>query len=131
MTSLSSNGYRPQDTPGDQGWKEQGQESVQQQTYQAPGSLPIRKDRYIYIENSSTKITPFLVRDVATVSEVIEKIYDSVPMSCSDSIGLRISDTRMGSSGRRVFEGELPPDVFFLHVYLYLKKHPGVPSSKN
>ncbi len=131
MTSLTSHGHRSQDTAGDQGWEGQVQDPLQQQTYQASGSPPIKKDRYIYIENSSTKVCPFLVRDVATVPELIQKICDWIPMTCHESIGMRISDTRMGSFGRKVYEGDLPSEAFFLYVNLYLKKHPPIPPSKN
>lgn len=131
MTSLTSHGYRTQDTTGGQGWQDQVQDSLQQQAHQASGDAPIKKDRYIYIENSSTKLSPFLVRDVATVPELVQKIYDYIPLSCDSAIGMRVSDTRMGTFGRKIYEADLPSEAFFLYVNLYLKKHPPVPPCKN
>jgi hypothetical protein len=131
MTSVPLHGYRSQDTAGSEGWQGQVEDSLQQQTCQDAGVPPIKKDRYIYIENSSTKVNPFLVRSVATVPELIQKICDYIPLSCDSAIGMRISDTRMGTIGRKIYEGDLPSEAFFLYVNLYLKKHPPVSPGKN
>ena len=121
-----SNGLRTQDTPGTQGWQEASPQSLQQQTREDAGGAPVKKDRYIYIENASSTIKPFLVHDVGTVDEVVEKICDWIPSLCSSAIQMRISNTRMGTMHRNYFQDSLPQDAFFLYVTLSLKKHPSL-----
>lgn len=132
MSTLIGNGLSTENTPGTQGWEEaQGQDNLQQQAYPTSGSTEgcaSKKNRYVYLENSSNVTSPFLIEDVGTVSELLQKIYALFPNANSDAIGLRVSATRMGSMGRTFLTGSLPPDAFFLYVNLYLKKHPPVPT---
>lgn len=130
MTTLIRNGLSAENTSGTQGWQEaQREDNLQQQAYPTSGSTEDcapKKNRYIYIENSSNVTSPLSIKDVGTVSELLEKIYELFPNANSEAVGLRVSATRMGTMRRTYLTGSLPPDAFFLYVNLYLKKHPAI-----
>lgn len=129
--SSDTNGLSASYTPGSQGIQEdEDPVCLQQQTHQDARSDSVKKDRYVTIENSTVHVSSFLVKEVGTVSELIQKICDRIPSQKSEAIGLRVSGTRMGSPHRSYFSEELPPDIFDVYVSLYLKKHPAVPPVK-
>jgi len=83
------------------------------------------------MENTSSVHKPLLLENVGTVEELTDKIVAQLPNVCSSSIGMRISDTRMGTCQRKYFTDTLPYDAEFLYVTLYLKKHPPISFGKN
>jgi hypothetical protein len=130
MSSLIGNGLSAENETGDQRWKEaQGQDYLQQQAREASGSSEIctsKNNRHITLENCSNVTAAFIIEDVATVPELVQKIFERFPNANSDAVGLRVSDTRTGSLNRQVFTEDLPADAVFLYVTLFLKKHPSV-----
>lgn len=131
MSTLIGNGLSTENASGTQGWEEaQGQDNLQQQARQAAGgseSCSSKKNRHVTLENCSNVTGPFVIEDVATVEELVAKIFERFPNANSDAIGIRISDARVGSMHRQVLTGDLPSDAFFLYGTLFLKKHPPVP----
>lgn len=119
-----TNGQSAQDASGDEGRKEaQGQEHLQQQACAADGGAARKRDRIIYVENSSNVRDPFVLKEVATVDELTSAFCDRFPAICIDAIGLKISDARAGTIQRRTFTDKLPYDADTLYITLYLKKH--------
>jgi hypothetical protein len=117
----------------EEGWKEvQGQEHLQREACStSAGALPQKRDRYVYLENSSNLRTPFSIQDVATVPELLQKIRDFIPQLHHPDLGMRVSATRIGTMHRVFLTGDLPPDAFFLYVSLYLVRHPPLGFRKN
>lgn len=130
-TSLSDpNGLSTSHKTGTQGQEDKDTLCLQQQTHQDAGGSAIKKDRYVTIENSNLSPRSFLIKEVGTVSELIQKLCDLIPPQKSDAIGLRVSNTRAWSPNRDYYVEELPADVFELYVSLYLKRHPPLPPLK-
>jgi hypothetical protein len=132
MTSVS-HGQSASDSHGEEGWKEkQRQEHLQcEARSHAARALPQKRDRYIYLENSSNLRDPFPIQEVATVPELLAKIRDFIPQLAHPDLGMRVSATRMGSMHRVYLTGDLPSDAFFLYVSLYLVRHPPIGFRKN
>lgn len=130
MSSLISNGLSAENETGDKRWEEaQRQVYLQQQACETSGgseSCALKKNRHVTLENCSNVNAPFIIEDVATVSELVQKIFERFPNANSDAVGLRVSDMRTGSMHRKVFTEDLPADAVFLYVTLFLKKHPSV-----
>lgn len=124
------NGYTTQDTSRNEGKQEEKQECLQCEARPFSRS-PKRKDRYIYIENSTVKVKPFLIKEVATVEELLEELFLVIPQLNNPVLGLHITNARAGAIHREFFEDELPEDAFFLYITLYLKKHPPISLNKN
>lgn len=130
MNSLTETNGRPQNTPRDQGWKEaQGQEHLQLKTCATNGS-PERKarDYIVHIENANEYKSAFIIREVRTVSELLQAICDYHPSLCQESILMRVSDSRTGSMHRVFYEQELPLHTDTVYVPLSLRKHPNMSS---
>lgn len=127
MSSLNpENGRSPENTPGAEGQQEeQGQDNLQLQA-RAPDGGAARETRnyIIYIENSSKYVRPFIVNEVSTAEELFQKVCDYTSCPSDESIGLRVSDTRMGAMNRVFYENRLPLQTDTLYVSLYLKRHP-------
>ena len=132
MTSLSY-GQSASNSYGEEGWKEQqGQKHLQcEARTHAAGTLSQKRDRYVYLENSSNLREPFPIQEVATVPELLAKIRDFIPQLGHPDLGMRVSATRMGSMHRVYLTEELPYDAFFLYVSLYLVRHPPLGFRKN
>ncbi len=119
-----SNGHDTQDPSGNEGRQEtQEQGSLQQQACATTGGPPRKRDRIVYIENSANSFKGFIVQDVGTVDELIQGICDKYPDICMQSIGMRVSSSRLGTIHRSYFTERLPYDVDTLYVTLYLLKH--------
>jgi hypothetical protein len=116
---------RPQDTPGDQGRKEaQRQDSLQLQACATDGiSERKARDFIVHIENASDFKSAFIIRQVKTVPQLVQGIYDWHPKLCHESILMRVSDTRTGSMHRVYYEKDLPHHTDTVYVYLSLRKH--------
>ena len=127
---ICSNGLSTQDTSRNEGTGQTRQVSLQCEAHTADGG-PRPKDRYISIENSTQTVPSFLVKEVNNVADLIEKIRDHIPALMSPTIGLRISDSRGGTTHRRYFKDFLPEDAEFLYVSLFLNKHPQIDFRKN
>lgn len=82
-----------------------------------------KRDRIIYVENSSTVSQPFLIQEVGTVDELLQKICNKFPEICLHSLGMKISDSRPGTTQRRILTDSLPSEADTLYIHLYLKKH--------
>lgn len=126
MNSLiDSNGPRPKDTTGNQRWQEEErQECLQFQTRETDGSSNGKASQYIiHIENASDIRSAFIVRQVKTVSELVQVICDKYPKLCHESIVMRVSDARTGSFHRVYYEKELPQHTDSLYIHLSLRKH--------
>lgn len=127
---ICSNGLPAQDTSRNEGTGQTRQVGLQCETHTADG-IPRPKDRYISIENSTQRVPSFLVKEVNNVDDLLEKIRDHIPALMSPTIGLRISDSRSGTTQRRYFKDFLPEDAEFLYVSLFLNKHPKIDYRKN
>lgn len=132
MTSVSYGQSAP-NSYGEEGWKEeQRQDDLQRQACAyAGGAVLEKRDRYVYLENSSNLREPFPIKEVATVSELFAKIRERIPQLNNRDLGLRVSATRMGSMQRVYLTDNLPYDAFFLYVSLYLVRHPPLDFRKN
>jgi hypothetical protein len=134
MNSLiAENGRQPKDTSGAEGrQEEQGQEHLQLQA-RSPNGVPPREKRdfIVRIENSTKYERSFIIKEVGTAEELFDKICDYLPYTRDDSVGLRVSDTRMGTMHRVFYEDKLPMDKDSLFVSLYLKRHPPLSYRKN
>jgi len=126
MTSIQD-GLSSANPPRKEGMQEaQGQDDLQQQACADSGSPTIKRDRIIYVENSSNIHDPFVLKEVGTVDELIEKLCDRFPQICIDSLGMKISTTRLGTIHRIYLTDRIPYKADTLFVSLYLKKHPDV-----
>jgi len=96
---------------------------VQQQACADAASTPRKRQRIVYIENSSNCRSPFLVEEVGTVQELVQQICERFPEICIETLGMKISSSRAGSIGRVFYEGDLPYEQDTLYVSLYLRKH--------
>jgi hypothetical protein len=127
MSSQSSetNGYATQDTAGAEGRQEaEGwQEHLQQQTRANAGGSQRKRDRIVYVENSSNVRDPFVIEEVGSVTELIDKICEKFPSICLEMMGMKVCSARPGVIHRKVFEDALPYEVDTLYISLYLKKH--------
>lgn len=119
-----TNGQPAQNAPGNEGRQEaQGQDHLQQQARAADGSSPRKRDRIIYVENSSNVREPFILEKIATVEELTSAFCNRFPAICIEAIGLKISDSRTGTMHRKTFTDNIPYDADTLYITLYLKKH--------
>jgi len=126
MNSIK-NGLSPPDTSRKEGRQEaQGQDDLHQQTCADPGSPTLKRDRIVYVENSANIHDPFVVKEVGTVEELLEKFYEKFPKISTESIGLKISTTRLGTIHRIYLTDRIPYKADTLFISLYLKKHPPV-----
>lgn len=103
--------------------KEQRKESLYNETYQDSGSVK-GKDRIIYFENSYHQRDPFVIKEVTTVPELLQKICDRFPEICCETLQLRIFQNRMGTTGRKEILGNLPSEADTLYISFALRKHP-------
>lgn len=130
MTS-EQNGFKSEDKTREQGrQEEEGQGHLQQQARANAASHKRKRDRIIYVENSSNVREPFLLEEVGTVSELTEKLCIRYPDICLDTIGMKMSNARQGVIGRIYFSDEIPYEYDTVYIYLYLHKHHGVRQSK-
>lgn len=124
MTS-EQNGYTPEDKTREQGRQEEkGQEYLQQQARANAAGDKRKRDRIVYVENSSNVRSPFVLEEVGTVSELIQNLCILYPEICLDSIGMRVSNAKQGVIGRKYFTEEIPYEYDTVYIYLYLNKHP-------
>lgn len=107
-----------------------GPDDLQQQTCADTGSPTCKRDRIIYVENSSSIHDPFVLQEIGTVEELLEKLYERFPGISSEAIGMKISTTRLGTIHRIYLTDRIPYKADTLFVSLYLKKHPSFAMSK-
>jgi hypothetical protein len=130
MTS-EQNGFATEDKTRDQGrQEEEGQGYLQQQARADAANYTRKRDRIVYLENSSNVRAPFVLQGVGTVSELTEKLCERYPEICLDSIGMKMSNAKQGVIGRKYFSDVIPYEYDTVFIYLYLHKHTGVPVSK-
>jgi len=101
----------------------EGQGNLQQQTCADAGSPSRKRDRIVYIENSANCHKPFIVQEVGTVNELIQRICNKYPAICIESIGMNVSWSRQGTIHRSYFSDQIPYIYDTLYVTLYLRKH--------
>jgi hypothetical protein len=130
MTS-EQNGYATENETRDEGrQEEEGQGYLHKQARADSASHQRKRDRIIYIENSSNVRGPFVLQEVGTVSELTEKLCEKYPEICLDSIGMKMSNAKQGVIGRQYFSDQIPYEYDTIFIYLYLHKHPGFTASK-
>jgi hypothetical protein len=130
MTSIQY-GISTPDSPRKEGRQEaQRQDNLQQQTRADSGSPTCKRDRIIYVENSSNIHDPFVLPEIGTVDELIEKMCERFPAICTEHIGMKISTTRMGTIHRVILTDRIPYKADTLFITLYLKKHPPISVGK-
>ena len=124
MNISNTNGFATSNTSREKREEEQGKVRLQCEACSFTGSSVCKpkRERYAYIENTTEKIKPLLLKDVTSVSEVIRKIYDTYPHLEKDFIGIFVSDTRQRTFHRKYYTDALPSDVEFLYISLYVKK---------
>lgn len=130
MTSIQYGISTPNPSRKEGRQEAQGQDNLQQQACADTGSPTCKRDRIIYVENSSNIHDPFVLQEVGTVDELIEKMCERFPAICTDVIGMKISTTRLGTIHRIYLTDRIPYKADTLFVTLYLKKHPSVVTSK-
>ncbi len=125
-------GVTTPNTSREERWKEteRQQSALQQQTHTTTRSPPCKKDRIVYIENASNVITPFVVQEVNTVHEVLEKIFERYPPMQSEYTELRLYNQRFGTVYRQQLQDYIPEHQENIFVRLYLRKHPPLPKNK-
>jgi hypothetical protein len=122
---VEANGQSTPDSSGKEGrQEEQGQEYLQQQACAGTGSTERKRSRIIYIENSTNVNKPFVVEEVGTVAELIEKVCERFPAICLDAIGMKISNARIATLHRQLFTDTIPYMYDTLYITLFLRKHP-------
>jgi hypothetical protein len=118
------NGQPTKDPSGEEGRQEaQGPGNLQQQACADAGISSRKRDRIVYIENASNSRAPFIVKEVGTVAELIEGVCDRYPDICIQSIGMKVSSSRLGTIGRKMFTEQIPYEYDTLYISLYLLKH--------
>lgn len=110
-----------------EGEEKQGKESLQYQTYTDSGSIKKKKSIIVYIENSSFNEKPFVVEDIMTVSELIEKVCERFPKICLNTIALRVFTCRLGAIPRHELIDSIPGHLDNVYIHLSLRKHPRLP----
>jgi hypothetical protein len=118
-----ANGQSAPNTSREEGRQEQGQVSLQQQACASDGSTARERDRIIYVENASNIHKPFVLQKIATVEQLLSVFCSQFPQLCIQSIGLRVSDTRVGTFHRKYFTEIIPYEADTLYITLYLRKH--------
>ncbi len=125
--NIKPNGLSTENKTREERWEEaERQDSLQQQTHKTTGISSSKKDRIVYIENSSNVQHPFVIREVSTVDELLVKIYDLYPELLSEYLHLRIFASRFGTMQRKEIKNELPSTQEDLYIMLTLRKHPPV-----
>ena len=118
-----ANGQSAPNTSREEGRQEEGQVDLQQQACATDGSVARERDRIIYVENSCNIDKPFVLQKIATVEQLLSVFCHRFPNICIESIGLRVSDTRVGTFHRKYFTETIPYEADTLYISLYLKKH--------
>lgn len=121
---------RTQDTPGEEGIQKQRQGDLHQQARADSAIYQRKRDRIIYLENSSNVRDPFILEEVATVDELLEKLCKRYPKICLDSIGFKVSTARQGTFGRQFLTNEIAYEYDILYLTLFLLKHHSCSESK-
>ena len=128
----TQHGYTTTDPSREKGWKEgKGQDHLQCEACTNAGSTERKKDRIIYVENSSNITYPLVLKEISTVEELIQGICDMHPKISLDYIGMRVTTARLGVVPREYITDKLPYEKDTFYVNLYLKKHPPVPKKVN
>lgn len=123
MNLSEQNGQYSLHTSREEEWKKEGQGSLFCETCENTGSSKA-KDRIVYFENSYHQKDPFVIKEVSTVSEVLEKICDRFPEICCETLQLRVFPNRMGTTGRKELFTSLPEHIDTLYISISLRKHP-------
>jgi len=125
------NGYATQDkTREERRQEEQGQEHLQRKARADATGDKRKRDRIVYVENTSNIRDPFIIEKVDSVEDLIQKICMKFPDICLESIGMKVSNSRMGTMHRKHFTEEIPYEYDTLYITLFLKKHPSFCESK-
>ncbi len=125
------NGYATQDkTREERRQEEQGQEHLQRKARADATGDKRKRDRIVYIENTSNIRDPFIIEKVDSVEDLIQKICVKFPDICLESIGMKVSNSRMGTMHRQHFTEEIPYEYDTMYITLFLKKHPSFSESK-
>jgi hypothetical protein len=106
-----------------QGQQETGQQYLQFETCENSGRVEKKRDRIVYIENSSNRCEPFVIQEVATVVELLEGVCKRFPEICLENLGMKVCDSRSGATYRKILTDILPYEKDVLYIHLYLKKH--------
>jgi len=134
MNSIED-GLRDQDASREEEWQEgkRRQECVQCEACAHSAVSPRKRDRIIYVQNSSNVRDPFILQEIGTVEEFLAAFCAKFPDFCSDSIGMKISTSRVGVMHRKMLSevDTIPYEEDTLYVELYLKKHPPIVVNKN
>lgn len=104
-------------------FKEEEQRTLFCETHQDSGSVE-GKDYIVYFENSYHQRSPFVIKEVTTVSELLQKICDRFPEICCESLQLRVFQSRYGTTPRKELFDYLPLDKDTLFITFSLRKHP-------
>ena len=129
--NIVSNGLSTKNSSREERWQETERHApLQQQACKDSGVSSSKKDRIIYIENSSNVRQPFLIREVSTVEELLLKLYQKYPELLSEYLELRIYPSRFGTMQRKEIKNELPLTQEDLYIYLSLRKHPPMHMNK-
>lgn len=116
---------RTEDSPRGEGWKTAC--NVQPEARPCDGSPTGetgRRDRIIWIQNTTQRHPPFVLPDIHHTDEIMTAILERIPHLNTYIIGVRMSPQQMGATGRRYVSGFLPDDATDIYVDFYLKKHP-------
>lgn len=97
-----------------EGCKKQGEE---------PGVGTRARQYLVHLENTA-KMTPPFFLSACSAGEIIRFIQDHFSIK-HPSLGFFISDSKMGTFGRKYYQDTLPEDSKEIYVTLYLRKHTG------
>ncbi len=110
-----------------EGKEEQRKESLQCQTCPNAGSIKRTKSTIVCIENSAFNDKPFVVEEISTISELLEKVCERFPKICLDTIKLRVFTCRSGVIPRYELLDTIPETIDTVYIHLSLRKHPRIP----
>lgn len=79
------------------------------------------KDRIVYLMNTADTYKPFVIHDVSSVRDALQKILDINPKLGNEMIGLSLRCTRGGPLLNE--KDSLPEDAENIYVTLFLRKH--------
>lgn len=123
--------HTTQDTPREEGMqKGQRQRDLHEQARADSAIHQRKRDRIIYVENSSNIRDPFILQEVATVPELLKQLCTRYPKICLDRIGFKVSNSRQGTIGRKVLTNEIAYDYDTLYLTLVSLKPPHCSESK-
>ncbi len=79
---------------------------------------PTLKDRIITFDNCSSCPKTFVIRQISHTTEIIEELYNKIPILKINNVKIYIYNKRLGISNRYCLNGYLPNDLESIYIIL-------------